>query len=235
MTGMGEFNLIEILAKLGVQFVPFLFALCVHEFAHGFIAKKRGDNTAELMGRLTLNPFAHADLIGTFVLPIVGVLAGVGGLNGGQGFIFGWAKPVPVNSRNLKNPKVDMFWIALAGPMSNLIMAIIAIAIYIVVGVLHIDHDLAESLQTMTVNFVMVNMLLCVFNLIPLHPLDGGKVIARFIPASWNDFLEQHQNQLQFGLIIIFVAGGFKYLAIPMLWMIEKLFTIISALLLPLF
>lgn len=231
---MGNVNMIEILAKLGVQFVPFLFALCCHEFAHGWVAKKRGDNTAEMMGRLTLNPFAHADLLGTFILPIVGILAGIGGLNGGQGFIFGWAKPVPVNARNFKHPRNDMFWVALAGPLSNLILAALAIALYILIGAFVKSADLASSMQAMAANFVMINMLLCVFNLIPLHPLDGGKVIARFLPVRWNYFLEQHQNQLQFGLILFFVAGGFRFLGLPIAWLTEQLVALVSSVLLPL-
>ncbi len=231
---MNNINMIEILAKLGVQFVPFLFALCIHEWAHGYMAKRRGDNTAEMMGRLTLNPFAHADPIGTFVLPIIGILAGIGGVNGGQGFIFGWAKPVPVNSRNLQHPREDMFWIALAGPLSNLILAAVAITMYILIGAFVTSADLANSMQTMAANFVMINMLLCVFNLIPLHPLDGGKVIARFLPIRWNYFLEQHQNQLQMGLIIFFIAGGFRFLGVPIAWLTEQMVRVISSILLPL-
>ena len=98
-------------------FIPFLFALCFHEYAHGWVAKLRGDRTAEIMGRLTLNPLAHADMIGTVILPLVSIVSGIP--------FFGWAKPVPVDARNLKNPKVDMFWIAAAGPLSNLLLALI--------------------------------------------------------------------------------------------------------------
>jgi Zn-dependent protease len=113
-------NFVEIGHKLALFYVPFLFALCFHEFAHGWIAKTRGDNTAELMGRLTLNPMAHADMIGTFALPIMAIVFSVP-------IFFGWAKPVPVNIRNLKNPRVDMFWIALAGPASNILLAVLGL------------------------------------------------------------------------------------------------------------
>src|SRR5688572_7846497 len=152
---MGDFNMIEVLGKLGIQFVPFLFALCFHEFAHGYVAKKKGDNTAELMGRLSLNPFVHSDLIGTFILPIAGILAGIGGMNGGHGFIFGWAKPVPVNARNLARPKEDMFWIAFAGPLSNLLLAAISTVIFVVIGVA-VSGPLVETLQTLTGNFIVI-------------------------------------------------------------------------------
>lgn len=210
---MGNFNMIEVLGRLGVQFVPFLFALCFHEFAHGWVAKKRGDNTAELMGRLTLNPFVHADLIGTFVLPIMGILAGMGGAGGG--IMFGWAKPVPVNNRNFANPKSDMFWVAFAGPLSNLLLAVVAVVITFLASLFLKSSDFLTSFLTMLDYFVMVNMLLFAFNLIPLHPLDGAKVVARFLPESWNRFLEDNQNILQFVLIGFFIVGGFRYLAVP--------------------
>lgn len=217
---MANINFIEVLAKLGIQYVPFLFALCFHEYAHGYVAKKKGDNTAELMGRLTMNPFPHADLIGTFVLPIAGILAGIGGMNGGSGFIFGWAKPVPVNGRALSKPRQDMFWIALAGPLSNLILGFVATFLFVLVGTLISDRSLMETLHVLLGNFIVINVLLAVFNLIPLHPLDGGKVIARFLPEKWNHFLENNQANLQILLIIFFVAGGFSYLRGPMLFII---------------
>jgi Zn-dependent protease len=224
---MGDINLIEILAKLGIQFVPFLFALCFHEFAHGYVAKKKGDNTAELMGRLTMNPFAHADIVGTFVLPIAGILAGIGGMNGGAGFIFGWAKPVPVNDRNFKNPKNDMFWVALAGPGSNVLLAFIATFFFVLGGLFIKDATFLDTLRTLLGNFIVINVLLAVFNLIPFHPLDGGKVLARFIPYKWNRALEDHQGTLQIILIVIFVSGGFALLRPPMIFLIELLQTIV--------
>jgi Zn-dependent protease len=225
---MGNLDITEILAKLGVQFLPFLFALCFHEYAHGWVAKRRGDNTAEMMGRLTLNPFAHADLIGTFVLPIAAIL-GLGGMA-----FFGWAKPVPVNSRNLKHPREDMFWIALAGPAANFILAAIAITVYILIGAFVHDPGWAESSQAMCVSFVMTNMFLCVFNLIPIHPLDGGKILARFLPREVNYFLEQHQSQMGIVLIVLMVAGAFRYLSIPVEWMIDHMFAVIKLILMPL-
>ena len=231
---MGDISLLEILAKLGVEYVPFLFALCFHEFAHAYVAKRRGDNTAQLMGRLTLNPFAHADLIGTFILPIAGILAGIGGFNGGAGFIFGWAKPVPVNSRNLPRPKEDMFWIAFAGPLSNLLLAAIAIALYIIVAATVHDPSLLDSIETMLSHFVLINMLLAVFNLIPLYPLDGAKIMERFLPYTWSRFLEEHQNTLQILLILFFVVGGFQVLAVPIDWLTNTMFRVISAILMPL-
>src|ERR1019366_619208 len=116
---MDQFDIVGIGYRLGMNFVPFLFALCFHEFAHGLVAKLRGDNTAERMGRLTLNPMAHADPIGTWILPISAIIFQ-------SGLMFGWPKPVPVDSRNLKSPRKDMFWIALAGPGSNVFLALVS-------------------------------------------------------------------------------------------------------------
>ncbi|MBC7372008.1 MAG: site-2 protease family protein, partial [Bdellovibrionaceae bacterium] len=101
-------DMMEIGAKIGVYYIPFLFALCFHEYAHGFVAKMLGDNTAEMLGRLTLHPVVHMDMLGTVALPLMAIVFN-------SPIFFGWAKPVPVNARNLKNPKKDMFWVALAG------------------------------------------------------------------------------------------------------------------------
>jgi Zn-dependent protease len=200
-------DIMEVLAKLGIFFVPFLFALSFHEFAHGWMAKKRGDNTAELMGRLTLNPFAHADPLGTFALPIIAIVT--------QWPVFGWAKPVPVNERNLKDPKNDMFLVAIAGPASNLLLAILGAILFISIARFVEINSTTIAILEMLKFFMAINLILCLFNLIPLHPLDGGKVLARFIPYEWNRFLEERQSVLQIALIVFFVSGGFRYLAQP--------------------
>jgi Zn-dependent protease len=210
-----QLNFVEIGFKLGILFVPFLFALCFHECAHGWVAKFFGDDTAEAMGRLSLNPMVHADTLGTWVLPIAAILFG-------SPFFFGWAKPVPVNSRNLKRPKQDMFWIALAGPASNVFLALIAT---VALGVVHAyfrglasAHAIIELLQS----FMLVNMFLAVFNLIPVHPLDGGKVIEPFLPRNWNTWLEENQGTLNMALLVaIFLAG--PVLAAPVDWICDRL------------
>jgi Zn-dependent protease len=198
---MEDMNLVEVGYRVGMQFVPFLFALCFHEFAHGFVAKLKGDNTAERLGRLNLNPMSHADPIGTWILPLSAIIFHTG-------FMFGWAKPVPVDSRNLKKPLKDMMWIALAGPMSNLLLAFVSA---IVLAFVHVHGPAAYSpaLKTLLVNFIFVNVTLALFNLIPINPLDGGKVIAPFLPIRWNMWLERHQMQLSMALfLLIFMAGG---------------------------
>lgn len=177
-------NLVQ---KLVTFFGPLLFALCFHEFAHGLVAKWRGDNTAERMGRLTLNPLAHADMMGTVIFPIMSILLG-------SPFIFGWAKPVPVEARNLKNVRTDMFWIALAGPLSNILLALVTTILWAIVLKFQILANYTEGVNTFAQTFIGINILLAVFNMVPLHPLDGGKVLARFLPASINYKLEQHEQ-----------------------------------------
>jgi Zn-dependent protease len=186
----------SIIPKIITAFIPFLFALCVHEYAHGWVANKLGDPTAKLMGRLTLNPMAHADPIGTIALPLIGMLTHVP--------LFGWAKPVPVNSRNLRNQKTGMFWVACAGPGSNLIMGMLGAIGYVLSVRFGGENGFFYEL---TMNFVFINLWLAVFNLIPLHPLDGAKIFDIFLPAQVNRKLEEMQVYSGILLLILFVTG----------------------------
>lgn len=205
-------SLYQLISKFFIFYLPLLFSLCVHEWAHARVALMKGDTLAQMQGRLSLNPAAHVDLIGTIILPLLSIFTGLP--------VFGWAKPVPVNMHVLTNPKNDMFWIALAGPLSNLCLSVIGAFLLIpLYGISHYFSLTSLHILILTTEiFIYLNLLLCCFNLIPLHPLDGGKVLARFLPASWNWYMEQNQYYLSLALIIVFITGGFRYLALPVHW-----------------
>ncbi|MDZ4678335.1 MAG: site-2 protease family protein [Oligoflexia bacterium] len=180
--------------------IPFLLALCFHEYAHGWVANKLGDPTARMLGRLTLNPVAHADMLGTIILPILAITTGAP--------FFGWAKPVPVNADNLKNPKVGMFWVALAGPGSNILLAIIAAFTFGITVRFFETATFAKAIIEFSKTFVLINLSLAFFNLLPIHPLDGGKIFAIFLPDRVNQKLEEHQTTFSILLLLLFMTGG---------------------------
>jgi Zn-dependent protease len=174
-------NLVQTVA---IYALPVLFAITLHEAAHGYVARHFGDMTAYAQGRISLNPARHIDLVGTIIVPIAILLASK--LAGGSGFLFGWAKPVPVNYSALKHPKRDMMWVAAAGPASNLAMAIIWAAIF-KLDTLFPPGDYAVPLRLMSIAGIEVNLVLMLLNLLPILPLDGGRIVASLLPArlSW--------------------------------------------------
>lgn len=207
-------DMIGLAFKIVAFFIPFLFSLCVHEAAHAWVAKLCGDDTAERMGRLTLNPMAHADMIGTVVLPILAVA-----LPGASQFIFGWAKPVPFNPNLLRDKKNGPFLIALAGPVSNLILAFIGAFIFVAVAsgmfLGSLDTEKARNVAAIAKQFVGLNCMLAVLNLVPVHPLDGGKIIARFLPYKASRWLDEREQMLSMILLVLFISGAARLLAIP--------------------
>lgn len=165
-------------------FMPgFLFSLSCHEAAHAYVADKFGDSTAKSRGRVSLSPIPHIDVLGTLILPIFGLLFG--------GFLFGWGKPVPVDYRNLKNARRDGMWISLAGPATNFVLAILfafVIHAYVyflpsMMGGVFSEYSLAQVLEALKTVLVL-NLALCFFNLIPIHPLDGGKIVFGLLPRD---------------------------------------------------
>ena len=166
---------LSLAGRIAVWALPIIFAVTVHEVAHGWVANKLGDNTAKSLGRLTLNPISHMDLIGTVIVPAVLLFLG--------GFIFGWAKPVPVNWNKLANPKRDMVYVAIAGPLANLAMAI-AWGVVMKIGyIIGSDNEfISTPLIYMGYAGVFINSVLMVLNLLPILPLDGGRVLAGLLP-----------------------------------------------------
>jgi Zn-dependent protease len=166
-----------ILVKIAISAIPILLAITVHEASHGYAAKHFGDLTAEKLGRITLNPLKHIDLFGTIILPAITLILG--------GVLFGWAKPVPVQFGNLRNPKKDMLWVAAAGPASNFVMAICW-------GMLlgFITHSQSDGVLSITSSFLLemayvgitINIVLMVLNLLPMPPLDGGRIAVSLLP-----------------------------------------------------
>jgi len=202
--------------KLSIMLVPGLMAITCHEVSHGYIAFLRGDNTARNLGRLTLNPLKHLDIFGTLMIIVVGI---------------GWAKPVPVNFGNLRNPKRDMIWVSAAGPITNLLLSIFSAAlIRFIVPLTESIPDSAvlqlflEPVLLMLAFSVYINLILALFNLMPLPPLDGGRVLMGLLP----DRLALQLAKVEpYGMIIIivlvFFTDVFKYIILPLLSIMVQL------------
>ena len=186
-----------------IYIIPLLFAITLHEAAHGWAASKLGDHTARMMGRVTLDPTKHIDPIGTIAIPLVLLLSS-------SGFIFGWAKPVPINFNALRNGKNGMIWVALAGPGANIVMAIC----WLFVMIIAIKMNITVLIEMGRVG-ILVNCVLAVFNLLPIPPLDGSRVISALLP---NRLAYQYNQLEQYGLYILLglmFLGGFNYLVRP--------------------
>jgi Zn-dependent protease len=165
----------NLLLSIALAAIPVVLAITLHEAAHGYVARRFGDSTAWMLGRVTLNPFKHIDPIGTVIVPL-GIL-----LLSGGGFLFGWAKPVPVNFGNLRHPKRDMLWVAAAGPASNFVMAV---AWAMLLGLAGSDEVSSVGLAQMSQVGVVINISLMVLNLLPIPPLDGGRIAASLLPHA---------------------------------------------------
>lgn len=179
--------------KIAVWAVPVLFAITIHEASHGYAARALGDRTAESLGRLSLNPLRHIDPVGTILVPAVLLVLG--------GFLFGWAKPVPVNARNLGHPRRDMALVAAAGPLSNLAMAL-GWGLLLKFALGGGSEGLWLGLRYMAIAGIVINLVLMVLNLLPLPPLDGGRVLTGLVPEAFARRLDRIEP---YGLLILVV------------------------------
>ncbi len=180
--------------KYVISVVVLLFSVIVHEVAHGFVAYKRGDSTAKLMGRLTLNPIYHIDIFGSIILPAVLLLIGAPA--------FGWAKPVPVNMYNLKNPKRDMIFVSLAGVTANFLLAVSAGLIMFLIRTFGADVSVLVSVYIIMQYVIVINIVLMIFNLIPVPPLDGSRVVLFLLPR---DLAQKYAKIERYGFWIILI------------------------------
>jgi len=208
----------NIIRQIAITALPILIAIILHEVAHGFIAYKLGDPTAKMMGRLTLNPIAHIDVFGTILMPLLLFV-----LTNGQ-FVFGYAKPVPINPYNFKKPKRDMAISAAGGPLTNLSLAFLSVLILkyaVIPAAAFMSDDVAvkfiKPMVMMLTASVTINVILASFNLIPVPPLDGGRVLMGFLPHKQSQALGKLEP---YGMIIILVlvaTGMARYIIMPLM------------------
>ena len=199
------------LAQVFISFVVLLFSLTVHEMAHAWTADRLGDPTARQLGRVSLNPMVHADPIGTILFPLIALISNAP--------LIGWAKPVPVNTRHLRSPRRDFVFVAAAGPASNLVIAIAAATVLALLPIS--PHTLADSVNvsvpaaTILSQLVRLNVLLAVFNMIPIPPLDGGNVLAGILPRPAAALFNQIRPYGFLLLYALILTHGFEMIVLP--------------------
>ena len=191
-------DIANIIQTIAIYALPVLFAITLHEAAHGYVAKHFGDNTAYSLGRVTLNPMKHIDPVGTIVMPLVLYIATAGT------FLFGYAKPVPVQFGRLRNPKRDMIWVALAGPASNLAQALLwGVAFYLLQGASLTEPFFIKMCQA----GILVNVVMFVFNLFPLPPLDGGRILVGLLPYKQAELVSRIEPWGFFVVMALVLTG----------------------------
>lgn len=216
-------NNLTLVQNIAIWALPILFAVTLHEVAHGWIASKLGDKTALRLGRLSLNPIKHIDLYGTIIVPLACLFLG--------NFVFGWAKPVPVDWRNLKNPRRDTAFVALAGPAANLLMAIFwALIAKLGFWAAHQGFSEAIFLAYTGEAGILINLLLMILNLFPIPPLDGSRVVASILPKHLQRTYDAIEPYGFIILIVLLLSGILPWLLTPILVFMEKVFTVVFSL-----
>jgi Zn-dependent protease len=195
-----------IIQNIAIFALPLIFAITLHEAAHAYAARVFGDSTAYMLGRMTLNPIKHIDPIGTLLIPILTLIV--------SPFVFGWAKPVPVAFENLRNPKRDMIWVAAAGPGANLFMALLwAIALKVLAGVP--DSTVVDYWQRVAQAGIWINVLFMALNLLPLLPLDGGRIVAGLLPNRLSYAYSRSEPYGMIILIVLLISGALTWILTP--------------------
>ncbi len=202
------------LYKILLVLIPVITAITLHEAAHGWVALKLGDSTAKDLGRITINPIKHIDPIGTVVIPIVMIVA--------TGFAFGYAKPVPVNVRNFEHPQKDMALVALAGPLSNLIMAVFWTLLLAIAFQILPRGEILSALKYMASVGIIINIVLMVVNLLPILPLDGGRILTGILPFKWAVQFVRTEKLGMLIVILLLVTGILGKILGPMVDMVQK-------------
>jgi len=223
----------EVIQRFSVTALPILFAITLHEAAHGWVADKKGDPTARLLGRVTLNPLKHIDPVGTVLLPLI-LLYVLPALTGSPPLLFGYAKPVPVNFQRLQRPKPDMAWVAVAGPGMNFLLGLASGIALRVFGILYPLGAMSPLTPISVVPLfymlrvsVEINTVLMIFNLIPIPPLDGGRVLVGILPGRQSSLVSRIEP---YGMLLIFLLvfadpfGLMRNLVHPLISIFESFF-----------
>jgi Zn-dependent protease len=202
--------------KIVLSIVPLLFAIIIHEVAHGWVAEKLGDPTARMLGRITLNPISHIDPIGTIIVPGILLLTG-------SHFLFGWAKPVPVNFANLRGGRRDMALVALSGPLSNFLLAVLSSIVFHLTfggltGPVGISDRIITPIHMMANYSVLFNLVLMVINLLPILPLDGGRIVVGLAPIHIAISMERMERYGMLIVLLLIASGIWGYLVSPVIY-----------------